>query len=383
MNDWKSNPQISYILIQSYQALKAGNRRQARQLAFQAIQLAPDEEEPWLILAAISSPYESIRYLRRALTINPTSQRARKGMHWAVQRMRAADSSLPQPAKSPIDDTGKLVLPKPPPPSDTQPIVIKKATAPKPQSTGFVIVKWMSILIFVLLAMFAGIKYAERWTVSKQSSSVVRPVGALFKPSLTPTDTATPTLTSTPTATSTATYTPIPPTKTPKPTKKPKPTREPPDTPTPDRGNPDEENNDESNSDSSSDAKSYNPPADENINENHWIDVDLTHQMAYAFEGNDVVRSFVVSTGTWQHPTVTGQYRIYVMYRYADMTGPGYYLPNVPYVMYFYDGYGLHGTYWHSNFGTPMSHGCVNFSIPDAAWLFDWSSIGTLVNIHY
>ena len=42
------------------------------------------------------------------------------------------------------------------------------------------------------------------------------------------------------------------------------------------------------------------------------------------------------------------------------MSGPGYYLPGVPYVMYFYQGYGLHGTYWHDNFGQPMSHGCVN-----------------------
>ena len=64
------------------------------------------------------------------------------------------------------------------------------------------------------------------------------------------------------------------------------------------------------------------------------------------------------------------------------MSGPGYYLPDVPYVMYFYDGYGLHGTYWHSNFGTPMSHGCVNLSIPDAEWLYNWADVGTLVNIH-
>jgi lipoprotein-anchoring transpeptidase ErfK/SrfK len=51
--------------------------------------------------------------------------------------------------------------------------------------------------------------------------------------------------------------------------------------------------------------------------------------------------------------------------------------------MYFYKGYGLHGTYWHSNFGTPMSHGCVNLTIPDAQWLYNWASVGTLVNIHY
>ena len=76
------------------------------------------------------------------------------------------------------------------------------------------------------------------------------------------------------------------------------------------------------------------------------------------------------------------------------MSGPGYYLTNVPYTMYFYRGYGLHGTYWHNNFGHPMSHGCVNLKTPDAKWLFDWtlpyvpagsnsaSGTGTLVVIH-
>jgi lipoprotein-anchoring transpeptidase ErfK/SrfK len=29
-----------------------------------------------------------------------------------------------------------------------------------------------------------------------------------------------------------------------------------------------------------------------------------------------------------------------------------------------------------------MSHGCVNLSIPDAAWLYDWSAMGTVVNVH-
>ncbi len=100
-------------------------------------------------------------------------------------------------------------------------------------------------------------------------------------------------------------------------------------------------------------------------------------------QGDTLVRSFLVSTGTWLHPTVTGTFYVYVKYRYANMAGPGYYLPNVPYVMYFYKGYGLHGTYWHHNFGHPMSHGCVNLATPDAAWLFNnWVSVGTVVNVH-
>ena len=118
-------------------------------------------------------------------------------------------------------------------------------------------------------------------------------------------------------------------------------------------------------------------------NGTRWIDVDLTNQRVHAYEGDTLVNSFIVSTGTWLTPTVTGQFNIYVKYRSNKMSGPGYYLPDVPYIMYFHGSYGLHGTYWHNNFGTPMSHGCVNLSIADAGWLYEWASIGTLVNVHY
>jgi lipoprotein-anchoring transpeptidase ErfK/SrfK len=114
----------------------------------------------------------------------------------------------------------------------------------------------------------------------------------------------------------------------------------------------------------------------------HWIDVDLSEQRVYAYSGDTIVNSFLVSTGTWQTPTVTGKFKIWIKLRSTDMAGPGYYLPDVPYTMYFHKGYGLHGTYWHSNFGTPMSHGCVNLSIPDAAWLYDFAYEGTVVNVH-
>lgn len=117
-------------------------------------------------------------------------------------------------------------------------------------------------------------------------------------------------------------------------------------------------------------------------NGERWIDVDLSEQRLYAYEGETLVKTFLVSTGTWQYPTVTGTFKIYVKLRYTDMSGPDYYLPDVPYVMYFYKGYGLHGTYWHNNFGVPMSHGCVNLSIPDAAWLYNWASVGTVVRVH-
>jgi hypothetical protein len=116
--------------------------------------------------------------------------------------------------------------------------------------------------------------------------------------------------------------------------------------------------------------------------EGRWVDVDLGDQLLTAYEGTNPVMTFLVSSGTSAHPTVMGQFRIWIKLESTRMRGPGYDLEDVPYTMYFYEGYGLHGAYWHNNFGTPMSHGCVNLSPSDAEWLFHFASVGTLVNIH-
>ena len=125
------------------------------------------------------------------------------------------------------------------------------------------------------------------------------------------------------------------------------------------------------------------PPANTQNNSGKWIGINLTTQTVTAYSGQTAVFSTRVSTGTWRTPTVVGTFHIYVKYVSTHMSGPGYSLPNVPYTMYFYRGYGLHGTYWHNNFGTPMSHGCVNLSTPDAQWLFNWAPVGTKVVSHY
>ncbi len=117
--------------------------------------------------------------------------------------------------------------------------------------------------------------------------------------------------------------------------------------------------------------------------EGRWIDIDLSEQRLYAYDGTNLVDSFLVSTGVDKYPTETGQYHIYVKYLASLMHGNDYYLPDVPYTMYYSGDFSIHGTYWHHNFGTPISHGCVNMDISEAEWLYNWSSIGTLVNIHY
>lgn len=111
-----------------------------------------------------------------------------------------------------------------------------------------------------------------------------------------------------------------------------------------------------------------------------WIDVDLTTQTLRAYQGNQVVYTFPVSSGLPWFPTVTGEFHIWAKVTSQRMVGGSiadgtyYNLPNVPYVQYFYNGYGLHGTYWHHDFGKPRSHGCINLSTEDAKTLFFWTN---------
>ena len=90
---------------------------------------------------------------------------------------------------------------------------------------------------------------------------------------------------------------------------------------------------------------SYSLDPSELADEGRWIDVDVGQQRLTAYDGSTPVKSFVVSTGTAAHPTVVGQFRIWIKLEFTDMRGPGYYLEDVPYTMYFYQGYGLHGTH--------------------------------------
>jgi LysM repeat protein len=113
------------------------------------------------------------------------------------------------------------------------------------------------------------------------------------------------------------------------------------------------------------------------------IVVDLSDQRTYAYENGSLVRNVLVSTGLPGTPTVLGDYTIYTKLDSQTMSGPGYYLPGVPYVMYFYQGYSFHGTYWHNNFGFPMSHGCVNMPTPEAEWLYNFASVGTPVHVQW
>lgn len=403
------DPLGARLAIQNAQfALQRGQTTEARRLAMEAAQFDPTFEDPWLILATLSSPRASVAYLQHALEINPRSQRAIKGMQWALERLSQTQEkeqldlklspAAPQVQEEPVAPPPLPAVETQPtqvpafeePPSQaiesfitdadlyrefqeqelagqptmaeedakakTQPIKVKAAKKPaQKKGSNLTCLTLLIIFVIVLTAAVAVWFALPSWLALTNTASAALPAQVLAKPSLTPTNTVTPT--------PTPTLTP-----TPEPTKTPRPTETPYPTPT---GAPYVYPTDVTYPTSSVDASG------------RWIDVDLTNQMLYAYEDSTLVASFLVSTGVAAHPTVTGQYYIYVKYTSTLMTGPGYYLPDVPYTMYFYQGYGIHGTYWHNNFGTPMSHGCVNMRTSEAEWLFNWASVGTLVNVHY
>lgn len=115
-----------------------------------------------------------------------------------------------------------------------------------------------------------------------------------------------------------------------------------------------------------------------------WVEVDLSEQKLRAWEGNTLYLETLISTGLPWWPTPEGEFRIQYKVRATKMEGGEgryyYNLPNVPFVMFFGNeklswgrGYGLHGAYWHNEFGTRRSHGCVNLPIPMAEQIYNWS----------
>ncbi len=115
---------------------------------------------------------------------------------------------------------------------------------------------------------------------------------------------------------------------------------------------------------------------------NKYIEVNISEQKLKYFENGYKKGESLASTGTYATPTPLGTFRVFNKRVSVLMAGPGYYLPGVPYVLSFLGPYTIHGTYWHSNYGHRMSHGCVNLPTPFAKELYYWADVGTPVIIH-
>ncbi|OGM33478.1 hypothetical protein A2803_04760 [Candidatus Woesebacteria bacterium RIFCSPHIGHO2_01_FULL_44_21] len=111
-----------------------------------------------------------------------------------------------------------------------------------------------------------------------------------------------------------------------------------------------------------------------------WIEVDLSDMKLFAWEGNRKVYEFSVSTGRPGYKTPPGEYRVWRKVRSQRYRGgtpgtSGYYnLPNVPYSLFFYKGYAIHGAYWHNDFGIKnRSSGCINLHPDNAKLIYEWA----------
>jgi len=109
----------------------------------------------------------------------------------------------------------------------------------------------------------------------------------------------------------------------------------------------------------------------------YWIWIDLQEQVLVLFDDRKMVFATLVSTGLSDTPTPKGEYKIFKQKKIHTMTGGKkddfYYLQDVPWVMYFKPRYAIHGTYWHDSFGNKTSHGCINLSLSDSKWVYEWS----------
>ncbi len=308
------------LLRRGQGAARRGDRPRARRLLRATLIADPTNAEARLWLAAlVEDPREAVQLLSEVLQAHPGHVRAAAGLRWAWERLEAqaaARCTTPPPVRlrlQPLPEVAK-------PPHDTGLSLARLATA----------VACLAGALATVLAVscspaqtgpaaqypVASVVEAAAFVPTPAAEEITTLV-AQAEPAALPTDTPAPTAAPAPTAT------PVP---------------------------------------------EWWPGE-----AGKWIEVDLGRQTVIAWEGDVAVRQMAASTGTALTPTVTGRYPIYLKVTSQTMSGPGYSIPNVPHILYFFRGYALHGAYWHTNFGTPQSHGCVNLPLEDAAWLFAWA----------
>ena len=126
-------------------------------------------------------------------------------------------------------------------------------------------------------------------------------------------------------------------------------------------------------------------PADAGANTCRFIYVNLAQQTLTVYDNCKLVFATLISSGknSW---TFEGRFTILYKMEYSSITPPPestseYYIEGVPYFMTYAGNFGFHGAYWHDDFGTAASHGCINLSPADAKWLYSWAGLGQRVII--
>src|SRR5271157_931338 len=349
---------VSQVLQQAKEALERGEKHEARYWAQIATSMAPNMEEPWLILAAVASSRANIAYLERALEVNPKSERAQKELDLA-RRRQLNEEMLPIIREA-----------------ETPPAQVEAYTRPKPvvqKGRHFLYVS--TPLRFLILALFLIAASAYFWTGSSFSALAAAhnristssqdsqlhywSQAYLSKPTYTPSPAATfaptlsPSLTPSLTATSTFTATPFP-TNTSQPSNRPL-------------------------------QGQRSAPSGEKL-----IVVSIHEQHLYAYQGSKLVYSFDVSTGG-NNSTEAGTYHILDKIPNAYGADWNFWMPD--WMGIYYVGNlenGFHALpllangqrLWGDEIGMPVTYGCVVLDIADAQTLYAWADVGTAVQIN-
>jgi hypothetical protein len=134
------------------------------------------------------------------------------------------------------------------------------------------------------------------------------------------------------------------------------------------------------------DPRSAPPPG---VSGGRWIDVNLDEQTLAVYQDDQLVFATLIASGVDQFWTRPGLFHIYEKKDTENMSGATtadrsdyYYLEDVPWTMYFDEERALHGAYWHNMFGYRRSHGCVNLSVGDSHWLYNWAVVGDFVYVY-
>jgi lipoprotein-anchoring transpeptidase ErfK/SrfK len=130
----------------------------------------------------------------------------------------------------------------------------------------------------------------------------------------------------------------------------------------------------------------YNPTPPQGVTNGRWVEINLDEQTLSVYDQDRLVFAALAATGINSMATRPGLHQVTKKVPAENMTGAFeadrsdyYYLESVPWTVYFDEARAIHGIYWRTNFGRKASHGCVNLTIPDAHWLYDWIKEGDYV----
>jgi len=129
--------------------------------------------------------------------------------------------------------------------------------------------------------------------------------------------------------------------------------------------------------------------APEGVDNGRWIEINLEEQVLSVYENNQLIFATLIATGYEPYYTQPGLFQIYEKLDFETMQGSFsagktdfYYLENVPWTLYYDGPRAIHGAYWRTYFGYEQSHGCVNLSIGDSRWVYEWAEVGDYVYVH-